>query len=428
MTATVELEPRATTWTPIPAGRGRWRVTVHNRVYAIGPLPKDTVVAELPDARSVRLTQQWNQPAQLVFTLDGHSGSAGLATELTTDVYAWRWDEVAGQDVPMFRGVVGQSQDTLSADTHTVVFTCHDYLAMLARRMVTAPGGVTYTATDQDQIVYYLVNMARNQRAGSGASFSPGAFLPIDVGLVDPSGATRTFSGTNRDRTYAGQQNIGEALAQLAAVQGGFDFDVIPAAVGGVSAGYDSIRVFWQSQGVQRTTPQLVYGATVSALTRSFNSADYANYQRIIGNNGTATPGAAQFYSEAWNTDAVTGTAGAQGLWMNGDNASDVSIQSTLDQRAQGNLGRSGVVVPSYTLTLRPGVYSYGNPNMGDTVPLIIQSGRLAVDTMIRVLGIDYTVGDDGQEDVALTVGRPDVTLANLFTRQNADVNALARR
>jgi hypothetical protein len=65
---------------------------------------------------------------------------------------------------------------------------------------------------------------------------------------------------------------------------------------------------------------------------------------------------------------------------------------------------------------------------MGDVVPLIVYSGRLHVDTMIRVLGIDYTVGDDGQEDVTLTVGRPDVTLTNLFTRANADVNALARR
>ena len=39
---------------------------------------------------------------------------------------------------------------------------------------------------------------------------------------------------------------------------------------------------------------------------------------------------------------------------------------------------------------------------MGDIVPLVIQTGRLNVNTTIRVLGIAYDIGDDGQEDVDL--------------------------
>ena len=53
---------------------------------------------------------------------------------------------------------------------------------------------------------------------------------------------------------------------------------------------------------------------------------------------------------------------------------------------------------------------------MGDVVPLIIQSGRLNVNTTIRVVGITYDIGDDGQEDVTLTLGRPDTTLFDIFT------------
>lgn len=421
---TVTAEPRAST--PIPLGRSRWRLTVHSRVYTGGLLPRDTVVAELPDARSRRLTQQWNKPAQLTFTLDGHSPSAAVAVETTTDVIAWRWDEATGQDVAMFRGVVGQTQDTVSEDVHTVTYTCHDYLAMMARRFWTGPATGGWSAIDQDDLALNIVYWAGNIAAGAGTpSFTPGSYLPLLTARVNPAGAARGLSGQLRDRVFAPQSTHFEALANLAGVINGFDFDCKP---GGNTQSQDTVRIFYPSQGVQRSAPQLVYGATVSSLTRSFNSADYANYQRIVGNNGTATPQSLQVYADAWNTDANNVTVAPQGLWMAADNASDVSVQQTLTDRVNGALGRSGIVVPSYTVVLRPGVYSYGNPNMGDVVPLIVQSGRLNVDTALRVVGIDYIVGDDGQEDVALTVGRPDVTLANLFTRTNADVDALARR
>jgi hypothetical protein len=85
-------------------------------------------------------------------------------------------------------------------------------------------------------------------------------------------------------------------------------------------------------------------------------------------------------------------------------------------------------LTPTYTLGLRPGTYTYGNPNMGDSVPLIINEGRLAVNTTIRVTGITYDIGDDGQEDVTLTVGRPPVTLARLLAAGDRNIDQLARR
>jgi hypothetical protein len=65
---------------------------------------------------------------------------------------------------------------------------------------------------------------------------------------------------------------------------------------------------------------------------------------------------------------------------------------------------------------------------MGDTVPLVVEAGRLNVNTTVRVLGITYTIGDDGQEDVALTLGRPLTTLADAFTQADRDADALTRR
>lgn len=418
---------------PVPPGRGQWRLTLHQRRYTASRLG-DTVIAELVDARSRQLVQQLNSAAVLTFSVDGQSPTAGLIQELAHDVVAWRWDENNGVDVPVFRGVIAQSEDTISEQADTVNYTCHDYIDLLTRRWVTAAtgGGITYGQTDQDLIVSGLLNQAIGVTTSSGAGgvgpgvpLTPGAYLPFAISLATPAGATRGLSQVYRDRNYPGQSNIGQAIDDLAHVIGGFDYDVRPDPAG-VTA--DHFRIFYPQQGVTRTTPQLVYGSTVASLTRSVNSADYGNYWRVLGNNGSDDPLAAQFYAEAWNADAANGVAGAVGMWMNAENASDVTVQATLNEQAAGDLNLYGVLIPSYSLALRPGAYTWTNPNMGDTVPLVIQKGRLNVNTTIRVVGIEYDIGDDGQEDVTLTVGRAPTTLADLLAAPVRDVNALARR
>jgi hypothetical protein len=411
--------------TPIPAGRGRWRLTLHKRAYAAGIVPAVSGIGELTDARSRKLVQALDAPAEFSFTVDGHSPQAAQIVELATDVIAWRWDEASGRDVPAFRGCVTHAQDTISEQTHTTAFVAHDYLALVGRRFYTNATAVVFSATDQDTIAAAIVAAAGARSSTSGTNFAPGSYLPLSVQLVDASGATRAPSGQVRDRAFTGQSSMGDMLDQLAKVINGFDYDCWPRSD---LFGVDVIRIFYPYQGVQRTYPQLVWGSTVSNLTRTVDSSDYANYQRVVGNNGSADPNTAQVYGEAWNADSNNVTVATQGLWMNGANASDVTIAQTLRDKASGDLGRSGVLVPTYTVGLRPDAYSWGNPNMGDVVPLVVVSGRLDVSTTIRVMGLTYDIGDDGQEDVTLTLGRPDTTIYDIFTAQARDVNALARR
>ena len=422
------MEPRAAPGTyPVPPGRGQWRLTVHARPFA-GTSSSGTILAELVDARSRRLDQAWSAPATLTFAVDGHSSAAALITELQTDIIAWRWDDQTGADIPVFRGIVAQSQDELSEQTHTVTFTCHDYLAMLARRMFTGTG-FGATQVDQDNIARNMITYAGyNIATSAGVSLYPGSYLPLYPYFVNPDGTSRAAGSSNtpRDRTYPAQTLISDAFDQLSKVIGGFDYDVRPAQPS--AFGDDVLRIWFPYQGVARSDVVLVYGSTVSSLTRSVDSGDYANFQRALGNNGSSDPAAAQLYSEAVNADANNVSVTPVGLWMAGDNQADVTIQSTLDQTAQGDLALSGVLVPTYTLGLRPGVYEWGAPNMGDVVPLVIQSGRLNVNTSVRVVGITYDIGDDGQEDVTLTVGRPTVKFRDLLAASTRDVNALTRR
>ena len=410
---------------PVPPGRGRWRFTLHNRQYSALSW-QSTLLAELDSARGRRLVQTLNSPARLGFTLNGGDPDALLVQELTTDVIAWRWDSVAGRDVPYFRGVVGQAEDNLTEQSYTVNFTCHAYDAMVARRYLTNVTPITYTNVDQDSIVANLLARATNLAPSGGVppSFLPGAYIPVTAYAASTDGSARAPSGQLRDRTYAGQSSIGELIGNLAAVSGGFDYDVVPAWRVGGPATTDYLRVFYPSQGVPRSEP-LEYGGAIATVIRTVDSGDYANYLRVVGNNGESVPTAPQLYGEAANADAGGTTVG---LWQEIDSGSDVTSASTLEQQAQGDLNVKGVLVPAYTLGLRPGVYVEGAINIGDTVPIVIKAGRLNINTSVRVVGMTFDIGDDGQEDVALTVGRPLSDLADMLTDLASNVNALARR
>jgi hypothetical protein len=436
----LELDGRAAPGTfPIPTGRGRWRFTLHRRGFAPNTFDQTQLLELGLSARSRSLTRAWDAPAELRFTMNGRAADAAAIQELAHEVYAWRWDDQTGADVCTFRGIIDHSEDVISEQAHTVNFVAHDYLATLARRPILDATPVTYT-TDQDTITAALL-----ARAGGGPTnligYQPGSNLPIAVVLVGADGTTtRAVSGQIRARTYLGGTLIGTAIDQLAKVLAGFDYDVIPepaaadtltmidhtGATGPLGAGRDALRIFYPAQGVARTDMVLQYGGNVAAVTRTVSSADYANTIRSLGNNGSSDPAVAQLISLQANTDASGVTTG---WWPFADTGpSDVNQQATLDQRAQGLLANQGVLVPSYTLTMRPDGYAWGSPNMGDTVPLVIASGRLQVNTTVRVVGITWTIGDDGQEDVAVVVGRPLTSLGDLLARQTTAINALARR
>jgi IPT/TIG domain len=422
---------------PVPEGRGLWRLTLHDRAFAPNLHPtRNLFVAEVMDARSVRLEQALNAAAKLTFTLDGASNSAQLIRELEHDVIAWRWDDQTGRDVAIFRGVVAQSQDEMSESIEdTVNFTCHDYISMLSRRLLTRD--TNFSQADQDTIVTnavesgakVVVTSAGANGSGVGVSLYPGSYLPLAILLVDPSGAQRPPSGVLRDRQYAAQQDVFELVDNLAHVIGGFDYDAVPGIQYHDGWPEDQLRIWYPSQGVLRDDLIYEYGSTVSGLSRSVNSQDYANYIRVVGgssdpNNSDAPP----LFAESWNTDANNVTVAKQGLWMTGDNASDVTLIATLRQRAAGELGTASLFLPAYSLTLTPGVYSMGNPHIGDVVRLIVRAGRLNVDTEIRVVGLTFEMGDSGQEDVTMQVGRADVSFGDLFTTTARQIDALARR
>jgi hypothetical protein len=286
---------------------------------------------------------------------------------------------------------------------------------------------------DQDTLAATMLGWATGAQSSGGQVFGAGAYLPLSIYAANPDGTSRAApSGNLVTRSYYGQQVVFDAFDALAKCLGGFEYDVLPlGGVGmGVAAMSDQLRIFYAGptgpqQGVVRTSPALVYGSSVSKVTRQITSADYGNYWRELGNSQSNDPSVQTAIGEASNPDA-SGTV--VGLWASPDNQASTILAPTLVAAAAGNLNRYGVLIPVYVLTLRPGFYYAGAFNMGDTLPLVVMHGRLKVNTTVRILGITYNIGDDGQEDVDVVVGRPDTTLYDVIGGVAADVDALARR
>jgi len=434
---TLEAEPRAST--PVPAGRGRWRITAHRRVfgpagYTYGtPLPtwQQTIISELDSAHSRRLTKAFGGTAEFVFALDGRAPDAATVQEFASEVYAWRWSTQLGRDVCMFRGIIQQSEDTVTPERHEVTFTCHDYLSMLGRRIYTQNTPWQPSNMEQDTVISWSLFFANFAQSIGGTTLFPASTLPLAHWNVAPDGTSRGASGQLRTRAIFGNTSWLDVIDAMSKVIGGFDYDVLPepeAGRQGFTAGLDALRNFYPYQGTDRSgTLAFVYGSNVASVQRTVTSVDYANYVRLLGNNANSDPNAAQLSSDAWTTDATTSQP-TVGLWQLAVNEGDVSLAGTMAERAQGELAIASQPAPAYTLGLMPDAYTYGNPSIGDNVPLVVQSGRLNISTLLRVLGIQYDVGDDGQETVSLTVGRPQPRLRTAFHRITRDINALTRR
>jgi hypothetical protein len=423
---------------PIPAGRGRWRLTLHQRAYADTPVTS-TVIAELSEARNRKLVRAWNTPAVLSMDLDGWRPAARYVAELATEIVAWRWDDTAGADVAYFRGPITASADAIDEQSHTVTLTATDYLGLLSRRILTTVTAAPST-WDQDTTADWLVTQATtNAQTSAGASLAPGSYLPFGAPIsgvtsavvpVNPDGTARALSGVARTVTYQGNSVCSTMLDDLAKLAGGFDYDVAPfsALVSNPATSCDALRIFYPHQGVSRTAA-LYYPGNVTALGRAVASADYSNYWRTLGNNQTSAQNSAQVYGEANTAAASGGQSGAVGLWMTGDSSADQTAGSALlGQGAAGNLNIYSVLVPTYTLTLAPNVYYEGAFGVGDTLPLVVQSGRLNVNTSLRVMGVTFEATDDGAEVVTVVVGRDPTTLADMLGDQAADIRALSRR
>lgn len=331
---------------------------------------KGLPLAELTAARDRKVTWRRRGPAEAAWSIDGRHEQAAAVEELISDLLVYRDGRL------LFRGRVGATDDSLDADSHEVSMVANDYRALLGRRLLFQP--ILFSVVDVGDIGWYLVGATQSL---------PGGYVGITRGLGANLGVTSAYN-------FEAGKYVGEALDDLAEVVD-FDWEVDAAL---------KFNLWQPARGFVRDFVA-EYGSTVTTVNRAVDPGQYANVVRATGDQtkNEATP------PVPWTTPHVSTMADLadrpEGRFDMQHGDPDVKVQSALVDRADRLLDRSAYVMPTYTCTLRPGVWDPDVLWLGDVCRIVIRSGRLDVNTVERIDQVDVTISDDGAETVALTFG-----------------------
>ena len=344
-------------------------------------------IGELAGATGRTVTFKLDGPPEASWSVNGLHPDAAVLDELTTDIYV-RW---GGRTVERLR--TGASQDTIGADGHTCSFGAVGYRGLLERRATFQ--ALTYTGVDIADIAWDLVDYTQNRvgLAGGPVGISQGRSPSIaDVNHVVPE-----------------DKQIAEAINDLAGLGFGRGFDWEISS--------DLEFNVWERRGTDRDFVA-EYGSNVVAVTRSVDTAEYANAVRSSGADGVAS-------STAAAVDLASRPEGRMEAHLSN---TDLTTTATVTATAASELVRHGNIVPSYVMTMAPGAWSPDLLWLGDSATFVVQSGRLNVVGRDRVVEVAVSIGDDGGETVELTFGTRRLDMITLFRRSAARLESLSRR
>jgi hypothetical protein len=208
----------------------------------------------------------------------------------------------------------------------------------------------------------------------------------IDNTFAAGVATTGTIEATKvRDRTYQ-FANVGEAVTNLTRVLDGFDFEVTPIEYASGKIGQFNV---YASQGADLSDTVLFqYGQGTLANVRSVSRQiePPINYARVLGTNGRL----------AIKSDAVS--IAKYGYWTVQESFSDVSEQTTLDDKAQALLRPDPIKIVAFSPdpTLAP--LPWDDYWLGDTVSFFGRRGAFAEDVTARINKITVVIDDEGNE------------------------------
>lgn len=285
-----------------------------------------------------------------------------LEVDGTTRLFALR------DNVPMWGGFAWTR--TSDPATNTMVVGGEGPLSWLRRRTIRHTK--TYTSQDQIDIAEDLITYALSATGG------------------DPQVAlgTNSSSGVTRDRVYPKWEykTIGEAIEQLAAVIDGFDFDFRPAWNG--SKLRDEFVTSYPSDG-RATEHVFEVGSNVNLLAEE---ADGTNVSSLGIAQGS---GQGSRMLRKWR---YASDLGARPLLETVVSHADISVSSTLQEKADLALARGAVPVSRIDLQVLPGkLPRLGSYVVGDRVRVKGSMGYWSVDDDYRITSIRVDAGDGGE-------------------------------
>jgi hypothetical protein len=333
-------------------------------------------VPEHPIRRGQRTwVRRLNRPDSLTFTYDARDPAAPELAERLNDLWVYRTGAGESGQTLTSRLRVWTLGRVLDSRSHRVAVTALSYRAVIEARKVWPTSTLAWAAgTEQADIAWDLIADAQALTNGNHG---------ITRGRGFTAGAGNT--GIDRQESVKVGDSIGKIIDQIGAREDGFDWDVDHLLAFNVDhPGVGSVKNYG-----------LAWGTNVTAVQVTAAAVDYGNAGIITGGDTTAL---------------VTATAAGlaadpAGRWEREWSFPSVVLQSTLDERAPHLVDDATRPPARYALTLRQG--AWGGPavlDVGDTVPLVILDGVLAVDAPVRVVQIKVVAESSGAELVTLEV------------------------
>jgi len=385
--------------------------------FAIGP--PGQLSRELVQARNRKLTFNLAEPSECSVELDGRDVAASEIVELETDIYAFRKPDPNTPRQILYRGRINKISDTMNETGHQMTVPSIDYRGVLKRRLLMnglptdGNNQVVYSTTDQCVIAWDLINKIQTQVTGGHGN----------LGITNGVGQT---SGINRDRSYDLGSPVWELIDGLSNLIDGFDWDITPTYSGGV-LGLQLDR--WFPDRGNNTNEVLMFtgqGGNLASVTRQVDSSDYANAVRLTGRPREGANESTAPLPEERRID-FTGRPD----WSRWDASfdEDINTQPALGERANWRILDASLIRPSYQVSLAPGFWrGQGHLWLGDRVKLIIQSGRLNVETDVRIVEISVNIDENGVEDVDMTLGYPRKSFSKKLSEIDRRLKSLERR
>lgn len=402
-----------------------WQLTLLS-----GPSPDPSTWLEQSDltaATGKKVSIFLDQPHEISFSMNGEHPEAQLVEELMSDVVASFDDGTGAGQQKLVRARVGPTSDSGNETSVDCTFRALSYRDLLNRRILyTNKSYAALYSGGLEAIGWDLITAAMAPDGGN---------LGISRGTT---GGTTASGSSNPSIDLEAGMVVGEQITKMFEETTGYDWDITADLV-------------WQTYiRPRRAVPGpgtvlaptfagrflLDYGGSVASYTRTVDPSDYANAVRVTGGTPQSPPGGYVIPNQTAQAAALTESGSypngqlRQGRWERQYSDTDIFSSARALQRAQELVADSQVITPTYTLTLKPDMW-HGPTDMwvGDEVPVVIQHGRLNVDTVGLVTSLQIEIGDNGDETVTVTVNGLDLK-SSYYRKQKkllADVARLER-
>ena len=336
------------------------------------------------DTQQLRGVWRLDGHAEVSVDTDGRSSHVGSIGDFNTDLFVSR----DGQR--LHRGVIVPS-DTVDGDGHTTTLASYDYRWRLGSRTILDT--LDFDQVDQETIGWGVIDHLQAQVGGN-------------LGIV--RNPARDVSKL-RDRTYEPGDNAAQRLDELGRVRDSHDWEIGPDLV---------FRTWPNGRGRQGVTT-LILGGNVDRAERQADVGTFANAVRVTGDD-TTVPAVAL-------ADDLASTSRLR--WDTNISASSTTRQSSVDSHAAGQVIQRSKVAAGWKVTLSSGWWAPERLWLGDTIRLIVRSGRLDVDTTVRVVEVSVDVDlTSGAETVSASLDAPPPDMASQWRRLVRRLNELEQR